>query len=87
MTDVAEKLKDSIYTAVGLGVLGVQQAQVARRDMQRELAKLAVEVVERVDPVLDDVEARLPDELRPVLVKARSAARSVERSLLGRPPA
>jgi len=82
--DVAAWLRDALYTTVGLGVLGVQQAQVRRRDLQKELARLAVEVEERVDPLLDDVEARLPDDLRPLLTQARSAAREVQRTLLGR---
>jgi len=85
MDDVTARLRDSLYTVVGLGVLGIQQAQVRRRDLRRDLARLAVELDERVDPILDDVEARLPDDLRPLLVQARSAARSVQRTLLGRP--
>ncbi len=84
--DVAAWLRDAVYTTVGLGILGVQQAQVRRRDLQRDLARLAVEVEERVDPVLDDVEGRLPDDLRPLLAQARSAARDVRRALSGRPP-
>ena len=86
MDDVVARLRDSLYTAVGFAVLGVQQAQVRRRDLQKDLARLAVDVDERLDPVLDDVEARLPDDLRPLLAQARSAARDVQRSLLGPPP-
>ena len=84
MDDAASRLRDALYTAVGFGVLGVQQAQVRRRDLQREWAKVAVEIDERVEPVLDDLEARLSDDLRPLLVQARSVARSARRSLLGR---
>ena len=86
MDETATKLRDSLYTAVGFGVLGFQQAQVRRRELQKELARLAVEVDEKVDPVLDDLEARLPEDLRPLLVQARAAARSAQRSLLGEPP-
>ena len=84
MDDAATRLRESLYTAVGFAVLGIQQAQVRRRDLQREWAKVAVEVDDRVDPWLDDLEARLPDDLRPLLVQARSAALSARRSLLGR---
>jgi hypothetical protein len=80
----ATSLRDSLYAAVGFAVLGFQQAQVQRRAVQRELARLAVDVDEKVDPVLDDLEARLSDEVRPLLVGARSVARSARRSLLGR---
>ena len=68
--DAADRLRDTLYTVVGFGVLGLQQAQVRRRELQKELAKLD----EKVDPVLDDVEARLPEDLRPLVAPARSAA-------------
>jgi len=85
MDDVAGRLRESLYTAVGFGVLGIQQAAVQGRILRRELSKLAVEVDERVDPLLDDVEAKTPDELRPLLVQARTAARSLQQALLGVP--
>jgi C4-dicarboxylate-specific signal transduction histidine kinase len=84
--DAAARLRESLYTAVGFGVLGFQQAQVRRRQLQRELSRLAAEVDERVDPVLDDLEARLSDEVRPLVSQARSAVRSAQRTLLGPPP-
>jgi hypothetical protein len=83
MDDAATRLRNSLYTVVGFGVLGFQQAQVRRRQLQKELAKLAVEVDEKVDPVLDDLVARLPDDLRPLADQARAAAVSARRSLLG----
>ena len=86
MDDVADRLRESLYTAVGFGVLGFQQAQVRRRQLQRELARLAVEVDEKLEPALDDLEARLSEDLRPLLASARSAARSARDSLLGSPP-
>jgi len=85
MDDMAGRLRESLYTAVGFGVLGVQQAAVQGRALRRELSKLAVEVDERVDPLLDDVEAKVPDELRPLMVQVRTAARSLQRTLLGAP--
>jgi hypothetical protein len=85
MSDATNPLRDSLYTAVGLGVLGVQQAQVRRRQVQRGLSRLAAELDERVDPVLDDLEAGLSDEARRLVGQARSAVRSVQRSLLGPP--
>lgn len=85
MDDVGDGLRDSLYTAVGFAVLGFQQAQVQRRQLQKELARLAVEVDEKVEPVLDELEAKLSDDLRPLLVSARSAARSARDSLLGPP--
>jgi hypothetical protein len=84
MDDAATRLRETLYTAVGFGLLGIQQAQVRRRQLQKDLARLADELDEKVDPVLDDVEAKLPDDLRPLLVQARAAARSARRTLLGR---
>ena len=83
MDDAASQLRDSLYTAVGFAVLGFQQAQLRRRDLQRDLARLAVEVDEKVDPLLDDVVARLPEDLRPLAAQARAAAVAARRSLLG----
>ena len=84
--DAAGALRGSLFTAGGLALLGVQQAQVRRRQLQRELSRLAAEVDERVDPVLDDLEAGLSDEARRLVGQARSAVRSAQRSLLGPRP-
>lgn len=73
MDDPAARLRDTFYTAVGFGVLGIQQAQLHRRQLQKDLARLAAEV----EPVLDDVEAKLPDDLRPLLAHARTTARAL----------
>jgi hypothetical protein len=83
MDDAATRLRESLYTAVGFGVLGFQQAQVRRRQLGKDLSRLAAEVDERLDPVLDDFEARLSDEIRPLVAQARSAVRTAQRSLLG----
>ena len=39
--DVRQKAEDAAYTAVGVGVLGFQQAQVHRRHMQARLTDAA----------------------------------------------
>lgn len=84
--DAAAGLRDALYTAVGLGVLGFQRAQVGRRDLRRWLAERAAAVDDRLDPLLDEAEARLSDEARPLLAQARAAARDAQRTLLGPPP-
>jgi hypothetical protein len=38
-THVTSVAKDATYTAVGLGVLGFQKAQVRRREIQRALQR------------------------------------------------
>lgn len=76
-------LRDALYTAVGLGLLGIQQAQLRRRELQKELARLADDVDGKVEPMLDDLVARLPEDLRPLADQARAAATSARRALLG----
>ena len=83
MNDADSDLRDALYTAVGFGVLGIQQAQLRRRELQKELGRLADEVDGKVEPVLDDLVAKLPDDLRPLADQARAAALSARRALLG----
>ena len=83
MDDADAGLRDALYTAVGFGILGVQQAQLRRRELQKELARLAVEVDGKVEPVLDDLIAKLPEDLRPLAGQARAAAHSARQVLLG----
>ncbi len=75
--------KDAFFTAVGFGVLGFQQLQVQRRELRKRLRLLAGQVEERVDPVLDDIEARLPAAPRVVAEQARMVAKGVRHALLG----
>ena len=65
-----------------VGVI-TQQAQLRRRELQKELARLAVEVDGKVEPVLDDLVAKLPEDLQPLAAQARAAALSARRALLG----
>lgn len=75
-------VKDAFYTAVGFGVLGFQQLMVQRRDLHAQLRRVAGRVEERVDPVLDDLEARLPEASRGVVKQARQAAKAVHHVML-----
>ena len=81
MTDGLEGLRELAYTAVGLGLLGLRQAHARLRVLHAEVAKVAVEVDERVEAALADVEPRLPEDLRPVVATVRSTLRSVENAL------
>jgi predicted component of type VI protein secretion system len=76
MVDVPKDLKDAAYVAVGLGLMGLQRAQVRRR----ELAKLAKELEERLAPALKDLEERL----EPVAQQARQAAKETAEQLRSR---
>ncbi|HJV09708.1 MAG TPA: hypothetical protein VJ653_08500 [Acidimicrobiales bacterium] len=84
--DDADPLREALYTAVGFGVLGFQQVQLRRRELQKDLVRLAAEWDGKVDPVLDDLVAKLPEDLQPLATQARAAAVSARRSLLGEGP-
>lgn len=79
----ADALKDALYTAVGFGVLGFQQVQLRRRELQKDLARLAADLDGKIDPVLDDLVAKLPEDLQPLATQARAAAVTARRTLLG----
>ena len=81
--DDADALKDALYTAVGFGVLGFQQVQLRRRELQKDLARLAADLDGKIDPVLDDLVAKLPEDLQPLATQARAAAVTARRTLLG----
>ncbi len=76
MVDVPKDLKDAAYVAIGLGVLGLQRAQVRRR----ELTKLAKELEDRLAPALKDLEERL----EPVAQQARQVAKATAEQLRSR---
>ena len=93
--DVTQTIRSAVYTAVGLGAMAFQQAQVRRREISQQVgeAGTAVEnqvklveerleaVEERLDVVLDDVEARLPDPAREAMHQARIAAKEARSQL------
>jgi hypothetical protein len=58
--DVPEALRDAAYVAVGLVVIGLQRAQVRRRELARQLPEL---------------EERLPPGVREAIDAVRSALR------------
>jgi hypothetical protein len=61
--DLTSVARDVAYTAIGLGVLGFQRAQVGRRELERRLVQLSRHLDERAAPRLDELERVLPDQL------------------------
>jgi hypothetical protein len=47
--DLTTTVENTVYTAVGLGILGFQHLQVQRRELQRQLAAVARDVADRVE--------------------------------------
>jgi len=83
--NVSDRVKEAAYAAVGLGVLGVQNFQVHRRDMAKQvepqvreaaarLQRLASAADEAINPVIERIEDRLPDATRDLVRTARSVA-------------
>jgi len=90
--DLLERARDAAYTAVGFGVLGFQRLQVERRQLVKDLStsvggkpgvrRMARQLDKAVDPVLDSVEGRLPEQARSLFRQARLAGRALEHTLL-----
>ena len=84
---LTQTVKDSAYVAVGLGVLGFQRAQVARRELASTVAadsgKLQAQVRAQVEDVTCAVEAQL-SEVKVQLAKAVDQLEPVAKELEGR---
>jgi len=73
-TQVATRARDAAYTAVGLGVLGLQRAQARRQEMARRTPDLPLDairslVAERLDQIdhwLDTTLHAVESALRPI---------------------
>ena len=58
--DVAEVVREAIYVAVGLGVLGFQQAQVWRRQLNKALGAAAEQAGVTARQVQDQLKGKRP---------------------------
>ncbi len=76
---VARALEGPAYVAVGFGVLGFQRAQVRRRELQRQMSRLAGTVSQKVGEVSEDVGERLPREARDLADAAGALAHDLPR--------
>ncbi len=85
--NITQTMKDTAYVAVGLGVLGFQRAQVARRELTTTLnadtGKLQAQVKAQVEDVTSAVEAQLV-EVKTQLAKAVTNLEPVAKELEGR---
>jgi hypothetical protein len=59
--DIPRMVEDTVYTAVGLGVLGFQRVQVQRQQLKRSLSSSYGEAREAFDERLELVEERMAD--------------------------
>ena len=100
--DLVRRAQDGLYTAVGLGVLGVQHLQVQRRELAQaldglrarldeQLTELDRRVDDRLDETLQSVAPSVPPLARTCaeqVIEGARAARATVRSVVApRPPA
>jgi prefoldin subunit 5 len=95
MADVTKTVKDAAYVTVGLGVLAFQKAQVARRDLTKQVEtqltqtgeqvqKLSKKVEGRIQPVLGQLEQTVPTQAKDLVKQARTAAEQLQGQVLNR---
>ena len=89
--EVTRAAKDAIYVVIGLGALGVQRAQVRRRELMKRLAEPRGDVtgriedvrgeitkqVKTIDEALEKVIGRLEASLEPIEDRLPTQAREV----------
>lgn len=51
-----DNLRDAAYVAIGLGVIGVQRAQVRREELRKQLDEAVRQAEQRLAPVIGAVE-------------------------------
>ena len=89
MADVTKTVKDAAYVTVGLGVLAFQKAQVARRDLTKQVESqlsqtgsqvkgLSKKVEGRIQPVLGQLEQTVPSQAKDLVKQARTAAEQLQ---------
>lgn len=76
--DVTQTLKDSSYVVVGLGVLGFQRAQVARRDLAASVAADRERLEASVKAQVGDVAAALDLQLSEVKTQVAKVVTTLE---------
>ena len=89
MADVTKTVKDAAYVTVGLGVLAFQKAQVARRDLSKQVETqlsqttsqvkdLSKKVEGRIQPVLGQLPVTVPAQAKDLVKQARTAAETLQ---------
>jgi ferritin-like metal-binding protein YciE len=92
MADVTKTLKDAAYVTVGLGVITFQKAQVRRQELRKQfethiqgtraqVEKLAKQIEGRVEPVIDQLEEKLPGQAKAAVHETRKNVREAQEQL------
>jgi hypothetical protein len=56
---LTDNLRDAAYIAIGMGVIGVQRAQVRREELLKDLNEAIKQADAAISPVVEAIEARL----------------------------
>ncbi len=79
--NVSQNLRDTAYVAVGLGVLGFQRAQVARRELATNVAGDRQRLEASVRAQVEDLSSALETQLTEVREQLGKAAATLEEVL------
>ena len=79
--NLSQNLKDTAYVAVGLGVLGFQRAQVARRDLATTVAADRERLEASLRAQAEDLSTVLDTQLSEVKVQLGKAVSNLEEVL------
>ncbi len=81
-----QSIQDAFHVALGFGVINLQKAQVRRQELAKDLSsqvsetidaieKLVKETEERLDPVIDSLTGRLPEQAQGIVEAATEAVK------------
>ena len=79
--NLSQNLRDTAYVAVGLGVLGFQRAQVARRELATTVAADRERIAASVRAQAEDLSTVLETQLSEVRVQLGKAVSNLEEAL------
>jgi hypothetical protein len=82
--NVTDNLRDAAYIAIGMGVIGVQRAQVRREELNKQFAEArstfeshGAEAVKLVSDLIKEADARVEPVIKAVQGQVRSAFTTV----------
>ncbi len=82
--NVTDNLRDAAYIAIGMGVIGVQRAQVRREELNKQFAEArstfetrGAEAVKLLSDVIKEADARVEPVIKAVQSQVRSAFATV----------
>ena len=56
---ITDNLRDAAYIAIGMGVIGVQRAQVRREELRKQFDTAIKEAETRITPLVEEVKSRV----------------------------